>query len=402
MNFNFENIKWKIINKYPFFASLIVNLKFSASTNTKTAMTNGKVVLYNEDFINSLSVDEQVFIFSHELCHIAFNHLKRLNGKDEKIWNIVTDAVINANLVNDGLIMPDVGGVYIPFAIHYDAEYLYDVFYKDLKNEEEKNVFNSLKKAYKNNKIDNHEMWNDEEFSDDDTITSNISEKDFFEENKQERNKRLNNFVDSLINEALSKKVADKKNIQISDIGHQKPIIDWRMYLKDATKAKVDWSFKNAVIENGVLIPNLEHTEDNETEILLDTSGSINTKLLKNFLRECKNILNVSKLKVGCFDTKFYGFHLIQTEKDIDNFPFMGGGGTDFDIAVNSFSSRAENKIVFTDGYANMPAKKIDAIWVVFGDEEIKPNGGKVIMINKNQLRKLKGYNYNLSDEFSM
>ena len=56
-----------------------------------------------------------------------------------------------------------------------------------------------------------------------------------------------------------------------------------------------------------------------ETEIVLDTSGSINEILLKNFLRECKNILQHTKLKVGCFDTEFYGFHEIRTEEDIEN-----------------------------------------------------------------------------------
>lgn len=33
-------------------------------------------------------------------------------------------------------------------------------------------------------------------------------------------------------------------------------------------------------------------------------------------LRECKNILQYTKLKVGCFDTEFYGFHEIRTEKN--------------------------------------------------------------------------------------
>ena len=65
-----------------------------------------------------------------------------------------------------------------------------------------------------------------------------------------------------------------------------------------------------------------------ETEIVLDTSGSINEVFLKNFLRECKNILQHTKLKVGCFDTEFYGFHEIRTEEDIEKMRLEGGGGT--------------------------------------------------------------------------
>lgn len=96
----------------------------------------------------------------------------------------------------------------------------------------------------------------------------------------------------------------------------------------------------------------MEEQQSPETEIVLDTSGSINEVLLKNFLRECKNILQHSRLKVGCFDTKFYGFHEIRTEEDIENMKFIGDGGTDFDVAVNAFSRRVENKIIFTDGEA--------------------------------------------------
>ena len=126
------------------------------------------------------------------------------------------------------------------------------------------------------------------------------------------------------------------------------------------------------------------------TEILLDTSGSISETLLKNFLRECKNILITSKVKAGCFDTKFYGFYPIRNLNDIDNMPFKGGGGTDFDVAVNAFSKRVENKIIFTDGCAPLPKKYLDAIWVVFGRDEFHPKGGKVIYINEEELKRLK------------
>jgi predicted metal-dependent peptidase len=102
----------------------------------------------------------------------------------------------------------------------------------------------------------------------------------------------------------------------------------------------------------------------------LDTSDSINNKLLRGFLRECKNILKQSRLKVGCFDTKFYGFHEIKTLSDIDNMILEGGGGTNFEVAVNAFTRRVENKIIFTDGYASMPNTSIDVIWIVFGNKK--------------------------------
>ena len=69
---------------------------------------------------------------------------------------------------------------------------------------------------------------------------------------------------------------------------------------------------------------------------------------------------------------------------------FQGGGGTDFDVAVGAFSRRVENKIIFTDGWASMPYKPCDCIWVVFGYQIINPTGGKVIYVDEKELYKNK------------
>ena len=132
-----------------------------------------------------------------------------------------------------------------------------------------------------------------------------------------------------------------------------------------------------------------------ETEIVLDTSGSVSESLLKNFLRECKNILKHTKLKVGCFDTEFYGFREIRNEADIENMKFEGGGGTDFDVAIDAFTRRVENKIIFTDGKASMPKTSLNVIWIVFDGKKIEPKGGRVIYITPEQLDKLYSHKSN-------
>lgn len=187
----------------------------------------------------------------------------------------------------------------------------------------------------------------------------------------------------------------DESIRNVNNIGQASSLINFRRLLKEAIKFDVDWSYQNASIEYGVLTPHLEEIPKPETEILLDTSGSIDETLLKNFLRECKNILKTSKVKVGCFDVKFYGFNEIRNEQDIDNMVFKGGGGTNFDVAVNAFSRRVENKIIFTDGQADMPSMKINAIWIVFGNVKINPPGGKVIYITEKQLREISFLNDN-------
>ena len=244
-------------------------------------------------------------------------------------------------------------------------------------------------------KVDDSKSEQDRHVEEEIKRLQELGEKEFFRQNRNERKRQLEELQKSLA--SLSHGYGNSTNgsmRNVDNVGVSKPIIDWRRVLKETLKYDIDWSFKKATIEYGVIKPHLEKFPKPETEILLDTSGSINEDLLKNFLKECKNIIKTSKVKVGCFDTVFYGFMEIRSIYDIDNLPFYGGGGTNFDVAVNSFTKRVENKIIFTDGYAQMPERALNVIWIVFGDRKINPPGGKVIYIDEKQLEEL--YNYNV------
>jgi len=442
MNSNIETIKTKLLVKYPFFGSVVANVTYKEDISLDTAGTDGKVIYYNPNFINSLTKDEQVFIFAHEVSHIALNHILRSKDKNQEIWNIAADAVINAFLKNDGLPIVD-GGIEIEGAINYDTEQLYEELLKNNNSNNNGNENNSESsnnessndndlenkssendKKQENNDVghDTHSMWSkavkkhkkqnsdnknsnsseeeklEDEIKQKQEEVSKIGEKEAFKKNREEKKKQLEELKKGLTKDT-AKFAGDStasNTLDIYDIGYARPLIDWRYVLREAIKYDVDWSYRNATIEDGVVKANLEEQPMPETEILLDTSGSINEDLLKNFLRECKNILLHSRLRVGCFDTKFYGFQDIRNEYDIENMEFKGGGGTDFNAAVNAFSMRVENKIIFTDGWASMPKKKIDAIWLVFGGEKISPPGGKVINISDEQLRKLRFIDNNI------
>ena len=54
--FNLEEIKRKMLVKYPFFGSIIANVSFKETKGINTAATDGKVIIYNQEFMNSLSI----------------------------------------------------------------------------------------------------------------------------------------------------------------------------------------------------------------------------------------------------------------------------------------------------------------------------------------------------------
>ena len=447
MKYDIEALKRKMLVKYPFFGSVVAGVKYKEERSVGTAGTDGKTIYYNPDFLEKLSTDEQTFIFAHEVCHIAFNHILRSEGKNPQIWNTATDAVINQFLKRDGLKMVE-GGVDIADAVNYDAEQLYNKMMQeqqqnqsgsgnnqqDQNQEQQQNQRGSGNGQQDQNKEqqdvghDTHSLWEDAvkkhkeerakasekkeslldrllnrkkeeqpkektEIEKKQEELEEMGEKDAFKKNRDEKKQQLEELKQAIAKQASTPGTSTNRDIRtVSDIGTAKPLIDWRYILREAITYDVDWSYKNATLEDGVLTANLEEIPTPETEIVLDTSGSINEILLKNFLRECKNILQQSRVKVGCFDTEFYGFHDIRTEEDIESMKFEGGGGTDFDVAVNAFSRRVENKIIFTDGEASMPDMPIDAIWIVFGNEKINPKGGRVINITGEQLDRLYSY----------
>ena len=406
---NIDSIKRRLLVKYPFFGSVVANSNFIAEPAIETAGTDGTTIYYNPNFIESITNEEQTFVFAHEICHIAFNHIFRSEGKDKELWNIATDSIINAFLKQDGLPMVE-GGVDIPDAINYDAEEMYKKLLEEKKQQKQQDVGhdthsmwdNAIKKKRQEQQSQSQQL--DEKQNEEQEKKRNeeikklteLGEKEAFKQNKIARKKQLEELREALASKSHGHgSITNSERRNITDIGTSEPLIDWRRLLKEAVKYDVDWSYRNAGIEDGVVTAYLEEMPRPETEIVLDTSGSINETLLRNFLRECKNILQTSKVKVGCFDTQFYGFAEIKDVSDIDNLKFYGGGGTDFDAAVNAFTRKVENKIIFTDGYANMPSTPIDAIWIVFGGIKINPVGGKVIHIDEKQLDRLSSYEMN-------
>ena len=137
------------------------------------------------------------------------------------------------------------------------------------------------------------------------------------------------------------------------------------------------------------------NTDDAETEVLIDVSGSVNEHLVKSFLRQLKNLLTATKLKVGFFAdgvTPNDKFINIIKEKDIDNISITRlGSGTNFDVAVREFSNNQSiNKIIFTDGWpGKMPTedtKRINVIWLVYENKNFAPCCGKVINVQPKKI----------------
>ena len=132
--------KRKMLAKYPRFGSeiAVASIEFKDNLPYHTAATDGKNICVDPNYFASLSEIDRLFTIAHEIMHIKFMHMYRLkdeNGvkRDLKLWNIATDAIINANLERDGFRVKE-GYVNMPEALNYSAE----EFYQKLLQEKER------------------------------------------------------------------------------------------------------------------------------------------------------------------------------------------------------------------------------------------------------------------------
>ena len=491
-----QDVKRLMIARYPRFGAQIAgaNLEYRTDLKYHTAATDGKNIYFDPDYLASLSDDDKLFIIAHELMHMKFEHMYRImdrNGqqRDQKLWNIATDAIINANLERDGFEIKN-GYVNMPEALNYSAEEFYDKLLKEKQAKQQQQSKNGQNQSQNGDEKqdkqngqgnaqsgedsqekngqdsfdgqpksqDNQEQGADssEQFADDHSLwekafeeskkqgnkqmnkaeqngqssqiaenskldpnaqisefdKAQFDEKTEFQENRQERRERAKRNMERMRDQELKK--SQSGNIEFGEVGEAKPILDWKLLLRrEVEKTETIWSQRRSIAENNYAYRLEENDveDEAETEVMIDVSGSVSLEMVKAFLRQLKPILKASKLKVGCFNEKFWGMVEIKSNRDIDNFkiPSEARGNSawteDWDLAVRSFSKKREvNKIVFTDGEpcpGTMPKedlKGINVIWLVYSNRDFHPCCGKVIDVYPKDLQNMINAERNLEE----
>lgn len=90
-----------------------------------------------EIFINpaaGLSTEEYKFVMAHEFLHVGLCHLQRREGRDSYLWNVACDYVINAWLIEMNIgTLPQIGALYDPSLKGESAEHIYDMMVTNMR-----------------------------------------------------------------------------------------------------------------------------------------------------------------------------------------------------------------------------------------------------------------------------
>ena len=403
-----------LLLKQPFWGYLATRLMLKDVTNDpsfdfKTAATDGKHLYYNVDFISSLTPDELIFLVAHEVEHVVYCHMDRLNGRNRTLWNAAADFAINAELVDQGIgKMPSIG-LYDTKYKGMCAEEIYDVLSKQgcpycAAEKKKKKKNNNKTKSSKSktgdkgdkgdkgdngdNDIDEHDHG-DGPSCDHEHDCSEGGEGGSSEGGSDEGGdvckhyQTLDHHYDiddldltdeeknDLRSDMMSAVLAAAKSAGTVPLGIQRlindytnPRMDWRTLLNlqvtSLYKEDYNWARCSRKTQfSGIYLPGLRDSTSVKAAIAIDASGSMSNDMLADLASEIAGIMgqfNEFTLDVWSFDTQVYN-HQVFTQNNIDEFleyTIEGGGGTTFQCNWDYMRENdilPEQLVVFTDGY---------------------------------------------------
>jgi predicted metal-dependent peptidase len=335
--------------KSPFFATLAMFARFVPTQEFQTAATDGKDIFYNEDYVRSLPPKQIDGLMLHEVLHAALLHIPRCGARDSKIWNIAADIVINGMIAQESAFELPPGGLRDPKLENFTVEEVYELL---------------LKRPHL--KLPHPDLLCQAPGANGQPLTS---------AQKAELEAHWRNALQQAKIIAQSTKAGSVPAGILRELDClTTPQLDWRSYLwRYLTQTPTDFQqFDRRFIHQGLYLETLSG-ESIQICVAVDTSGSIDGELLRDFLSEVRGILNAyPHLKCDLYyaDAATYGPY----ELDPDSLIPMpeGGGGTAFEpffeaVATNRDPQLVKLCIYLTDGYGSFPSQppEIPTLWVV-------------------------------------
>lgn len=95
-----QAIRVKMLREQPFYAVLLMHLRFALDESTPTLYTDGERIAFNPYFVDELDDFQLQFVLMHEILHVALGHCTS-EEKDfnHKAYNIACDIVVNSNIM---------------------------------------------------------------------------------------------------------------------------------------------------------------------------------------------------------------------------------------------------------------------------------------------------------------
>lgn len=314
----------KLLLDQPWFGSLAMRLAIVAddTINPPTMNVDGVTLRYHSTFVGGLTDPELIGVLAHEVMHCALLHMFRRGARDAEQWNVAADYAINQVIVDSGMVLPD-GALLDKKFTGMSADQIYSLLPS---NPQPKNgggagqatgQFSDAPSMGKPNKNGNGNGQADAD-------SPSMSEHDW------------------QIAAEQATAIARKAGKLPGDVDRQikqtqATPTDWRTILREFVAATVpsdySWTHPNRRhIANGVYLPGTVKDNIGQLVVAVDTSGSVDQKMLSAFADELSGMLTTArpeKLHVVYCDTCIQATEQFVPGDDVQ-LNARGGGGTLF------------------------------------------------------------------------
>ncbi len=349
--------RMSLVLSHPFFGRLAMRLALINDASIPTACTNGSFIAYNPEFIKSLPKSHVKFVMAHEVMHCALLHPYKLQGKNVRKANAAMDYAINMILVDAGF--------------HAPKKCLLDERYRGMTWER---IYNLLPD---NGQYDDPDIQAAEGTPADQEAAQEawkIATAAAIQESMKQGN----------CPESMKREVEESR----------KKVVDWKEELwhnVERIKGNDDYSYSTPSRKSAIIncfIPSMYSEQTLPLAVAIDTSGSIEGKILGVFLNEIRaiaDVLNPRSLNICCADDAVQTVNEWTSGDDLE-IAIGGGGGTDFRPAI-AWAENLQDKpsllIYFTDMYGNFPEVEpsVPVIWISTS-KGVVPPFGTLIEIN--------------------
>ena len=399
--------------------------------------------IYDPEFIDKTPFDELIFIFLHEVAHIALMHVARREMRDPTLWNVACDLYVNAVVGNEFNVEgPGKTNKVRTYTIKFPKDALYcssidteddyvESIYHSLEQQASENGYNTAKlsellggKTFrfsftgsKNNEenqsrgkygktvIPLEDGYGTFEIELDPSKATN----DLIDEGTDQniKNQESHKIVsDATIRvEMSSASVSDAPGgLQVLSKTLLKSELDWkkllRKYLVHATSS--DSSFNSPdkrMYYQKSIYPGRIQDEANQVKgvkVCIDTSGSVSDDDIAYFCGQVFALTKQFKIEAELiyWDTSVQSTGTFTGYKEFDRIDCTGRGGTTPEVVFNYLSSKKCKikpiiTLMFTDGYffeqwwtPSMKKKYKDCIWILTREHNNKfvpPFGKKAL-----------------------
>ena len=355
---NIKSAMSKIVLKHPFFSVLLLNQELVYTQAIPTFATNGKQIMVNLDYAETLNVAEITGVLVHEIMHSVFFHLTRRNGKHPGYWNMAGDYAINPVIKSEGFVLP---GDHLDEARFHGQSA--DEIYRTLIDETPP-IPEELLDLQAPHMSEAEAKHAEQQTKIDVAKAANIAGKD------------IPGSIKKLVTEVIETKV------------------DWRAKLRDFVQEalgtdETTWKRPNRnYLHDDLYIPSLSGRSMPSIAVMFDTSGSIycQEELFNEFTSELNKIIeDMIPERVDLFyvDTRIQRHDTFE-EGEMPTYELEGGGGTDFTSAWPIMEQEQPACIIaFTDLWAELPEhSNTQTLWMVYENDQPQAPFGEITKVN--------------------